>query len=66
MTADELMTARAAMGLTQTKFGSKLGCSLRTIQRMESGERPISVRTAMAVKGLLEDTERTRLMMTGR
>ncbi len=56
LTNDELRSARNALGMTQTRFMARLGIrSIRTIQRMESGERPISVRTAMAVKGLLDE-----------
>lgn len=49
MQADELKTARKALGLTQAELGEAIGMTGTSIGLMERGAAPIEKRTALAV-----------------
>lgn len=55
MTQTEIKTIRKSLGLTQKELADKLGCSIRSIQNWEQGERPISGIAAAAIRGLSND-----------
>lgn len=44
-TARELLAARARAGLTQEQVAARMGTTQSTIARLESGQRPPSLRT---------------------
>lgn len=50
MTELGLREARRKLGLNQTKMGKRLGMSREAISFMERGERPIELRTELAVR----------------
>ena len=45
MTSTQIKQARAALGLTQTKFGELLHAKLRTVQAWELGTRNMQAAT---------------------
>lgn len=51
--AKNVKEIRKRLGLTQTELGKKLGVSLSTIQKWESGKYPVSKSNLTAVKELL-------------
>ncbi len=55
MTAAELQTARAALGLTQGALASALGVDRRTIQYWEGGDRSIPETIARLIRLALVD-----------
>lgn len=54
MTADEIKSARHALGLSLTKMAEALGLNRRTVMRLESGELAVIDRTEKQVANLLE------------
>jgi transcriptional regulator with XRE-family HTH domain len=55
MTAQELLSARTALGLTQAQLGAALGLSRAMIVAMEKGRRPVQRVTSLAILHLLWD-----------
>jgi len=58
MTPEALRATRLRLGLSQLELAKALGMAPsgdRTVRRWESGRTPISLRTAVAVKALLDD-----------
>lgn len=56
MTPVQFRTARKALGLTQSGMAEALSINKRTVQRAETGEWPVSPRTASHVRALLNQT----------
>lgn len=54
MTPETLRDIRASLGLTQASLASRLGVTLRQIQRWEAGDVPVSRGFAVAI-GFLEE-----------
>lgn len=52
MKAGKFREKRKALGYTQSELASLLGLSLSAIQKMESGSRPIMMRTVLALKNV--------------
>lgn len=52
MTKEEVKQIRLKNNLTQTQFGEKLGVTLRTVQKWESGQHPVS-ETVVKLIGLI-------------
>lgn len=53
MTAAEIKSARHELGLSLTGMANALGMNRRTVQRFETGEYPVGIRTQKQVEGLL-------------
>ena len=54
MTAKQLKKARVKLGLTQAQMAEKLGLSRVMIGLMERHKKAIDIRTALAVKHILD------------
>ena len=48
--AEEIKSIRAALGLTQTEFGAKLGVTWRAVARWEAGDRTPSPAVLMLAR----------------
>jgi transcriptional regulator with XRE-family HTH domain len=57
MTADELRALRESWGWSQTQLAEALGVSQGAVSRMESGDRPILQRTALALETIRTQRE---------
>ncbi len=57
MTPIQLKQARQLLGFTQDELAEKIGMSRKMIGMMERGQKPIELRTALAVRCLLYDAE---------
>lgn len=55
MTADDLKTARKALGLSQEDMAEAIGVSRVLLGQMERGQAPIEKRTAVAAGAVLTD-----------
>lgn len=55
MTAADLKSIRATLGLTQKRLAEKLFLTREHVAQMERGAKPITARTAAQVSALLED-----------
>lgn len=54
MESEQLKQARLALGLTQSELGEALGwAGARQVNNLETGARPITQQTALAVECLL-------------
>lgn len=61
MTPEQLKEARFRLGLSQAELATKLGwTSARHVSQLETGARPISIQTELAVECLLMRVERKR------
>lgn len=54
MDADELLSIRKEVGLSQDKFAERLGVGIRTYQKWEGHESPIRPMVAQSVRNLVE------------
>ena len=57
MTSTQIKAARAALGLTQTKFGELLHAKLRTVQAWEAGTRNMQPITRELLETKLREKE---------
>lgn len=60
MTPDQIKQARAALGLTQTKFGELLHAKLRTVQAWEAGTRNMQASTKELLETKLREKKNGR------
>lgn len=50
MTASELKSRRAALGMTQGQLAAALGCSRRTVEAWEVGRNPVPAWAALGLE----------------
>ena len=60
MTSTQIKQARAALGLTQTKFGELLHAKLRTVQAWEAGTRNMQPITRELLERKLQEKKNGR------
>jgi transcriptional regulator with XRE-family HTH domain len=55
MTGEQLRKHREEAGLTGTEFAARLGCTARSIERYEAGDRKITPVLERAIQHLLDE-----------
>jgi DNA-binding XRE family transcriptional regulator len=66
MTPDKIKAARAALGLTQTKFGELLHANFKTVQAWEAGTRNMQAVTTELLKTKLREKKMSKSLLTAR
>jgi transcriptional regulator with XRE-family HTH domain len=55
MTGEQLRKHRQETGLNSTEFAARLGCTARSLERYESGQRKITPVIERAINNLLDE-----------